>query len=94
MEYIATFIAWLQQLFAKSVLNSVIILLLTVLFAAITDDWLNEKYFNVKTALEEEGLSSTEYWLFLIVVYGSFFVSIRIVEGLIAVVFLTETKEK
>lgn len=94
MEYLAAFFGWLQKLFASSALNFVIILLLSVLFAFITDEWLYEQYTNFDEIRSSVGITEPEYWLFLILIYGAFFTAIKIVESLIATVLLTNTKEE
>lgn len=94
MEYIAAFFAWLQKLFAETVFGAVIILFLAILFAAITNDWLHEKYYNVNPVLLKNGITDSEYWMLLIGGYGLFFLAIKIVESLIAMVFLLNSKKE
>lgn len=94
MEYIAIFFAWLQKLFATSALNAIIILLLAALFAGITDEWLDEEFFNMDKMLATYGISDTEYWLFLIAIYAAFFAAVKVVENLIVIVFLSNSEKE
>jgi hypothetical protein len=94
MKYLAAFFGWLQQLFATSILNLIIILFLAIAMAAITHDWLTEQFYNMNVVLTSYGISEIEYWAVLIAAYALFFIAIKISETLIAIVILNKPKKE
>lgn len=94
MKYLVAFFGWLQQLFATSVLNLIIILFLAVSMSAITNDWLTEEFYNINVVLTTYGISEIEYWAALIAAYSVFFIAIKIAETLIAIVILNKPKKE
>ncbi len=75
----------LKKVLAKFFLTAIIILGLAILLSLVTHQWLADEFKNLPAILKDTQISVDEYWVLLFLFYLLFFIIVKLLDSMIAI---------